>query len=84
VPFLVWYHRFGPLAGSRPLPRVADLFDARAAQLAVVLLVAGTALLAVGAATAAPSLARAGAIGYLAGAVVQAGQMVSISMRRPG
>lgn len=83
VPFLVWYHRFGPLAGSRPLPRVADLFDARAAQLAVVLLAVGSGVLVGAIASGAPAVARVGATCYLAGALVEAVQMLSISMRRP-
>src|SRR5690606_27818222 len=31
LPFLVWNHRYGPLIGKRPLPRVAELFSARTA-----------------------------------------------------
>jgi hypothetical protein len=34
VPFLVWYHRFGPLAGRQPIPQVHDLYSARLAHAA--------------------------------------------------
>src|SRR5690606_16723199 len=45
VPFLVWYHRFGPLAGKQPVPRVSELYSARIATIAGAALVTGTAAL---------------------------------------
>jgi hypothetical protein len=47
VPFLVWYRVYGPQAGRAPVPTLAQLCAPRAEALAVILLAAGTALLAV-------------------------------------
>ncbi len=41
VPFLVWFHRFGPVAGRPGLPRVSELYSAPAAHAAMLLLTAG-------------------------------------------
>ncbi len=83
VPFLVWYHRFGPLAGLRPVPRVADLYSARWAEGAGLLLLAGVAALAVSVGVGAGPVARAAAVLFATGAVVEAVQMLSVSRRRP-
>jgi hypothetical protein len=83
LPFLVWFHRFGPLVGKRPVPRVADLYDARPANVAVGLL--GTGVLGLLAATLAGAVgfARPAAALFAAGATIVALQMFSISRRRP-
>lgn len=83
VPFLVWYHRFGPLAGRVAVPKVADLYSARWASLAGGGLTLGTALLAGGVAFGAVTAVRVGAGLILAGALVEVAQMVGISRRRP-
>lgn len=83
VPFLVWYHRFGPLAGKRPVPKVADLFSARAATAAGALLLVGTLGLAASVAAGSPSLTRAAAATFLAGATVEALQMLRLARRNP-
>src|SRR5690606_23360250 len=38
LPFLIWFHRFGPLVGKQQVPRVIDLYGVRAGNIAVVLL----------------------------------------------
>lgn len=83
VPFLVWYHRFGPLAGKQPVPKVAELFSARAATVAGALLFLGTLGLAGSVATGLPGLARVAAGAFLAGAALEAAQMLALSRRRP-
>lgn len=83
LPFLTWFHRFGPVAGERDVPDVADLFDHRVADTAGALLWGGVALLALGVATAEEGLCRVGALAFGAGAVVQSAQMLRISRRRP-
>lgn len=83
VPFLTRFHRFGPVAGERDVPNVADLFDHRVADAAGALLWGGVALLALGVATAEAGLCRLGALAFGAGAVLQATQMLRISRRRP-
>lgn len=83
VPFLVWYHRFGPLAGKRPLPRVADLYDERGASAAAALLVLG-ALGLVGATLAgSPAAARLATVVFAGGVAILTTQMIRVAQRRP-
>src|SRR5690606_10877663 len=83
LPFLVWYHRFGPLAGKRPVPRVAELYRARTATVAGVLLVNGALGIVVATLLGAGLVARLAAVAYAAGAAVVIGQMAAIARRRP-
>ena len=83
VPFLVWYHRFGPLIGERQVPKVAELFSARVAGVTVVLAVLGTCAMLAGVALESPSVLRGGALAFAAAMVVEAAQMVMIARRRP-
>jgi len=83
VPFLVWLHRFGPVAGRRPVPKVADLYSAPWAKGAGALMAAGT-IAVILAVLAGSSLAvRAGALTLLAGALVEAAQLAGTAHRRP-
>lgn len=82
VPFLVWFHRYGPLVGKRAVPRVADLYDARVANAAAALLAAGALGLIVVALGGPPAAARPAAALFLAGASLVAAQMITISRRR--
>ncbi|HEU5050068.1 MAG TPA: hypothetical protein VFU00_07080 [Gemmatimonadales bacterium] len=83
VPFLVWYHRFGPLAGKRPLPRVSELYAAGPATAAGGLLVAGTLVLALATALGSPLGARGGAVLLALGVAIEAVQMLLLSRRMP-
>ena len=83
VPFLVWYHRFGPLAGKRKVSRVSDLYSARLASAAGALLLLGVLLLLAGVIAAQPALARAGTLILTAGVVVEALQMLALARRTP-
>jgi hypothetical protein len=83
VPFLVWYHRFGPLAGKQPVPRVAELYSARTANIAALLLFAGVLVLTGGVLTGGALIARTGALLLLSGASVEAVQMLMLARRRP-
>ncbi|HRP08901.1 MAG TPA: hypothetical protein PLL69_10480, partial [Gemmatimonadales bacterium] len=83
VPFLVWNQYFGPLAGKQPLPRVAELFSAREAMVAVWLLSGAGLLLLGGVALRAPWVVRSGATLLAGGAVVEARQLLMVSRRRP-
>lgn len=84
LPFLVWFHRFGPLAGRERVPQVADLYDSRLAHLVAVLLGAGALGLVVAVLAGAPGPARAAAAVFAAGAALQAGQLFHVLRRRPG
>jgi hypothetical protein len=83
VPFLVWYHRFGPLAGQRPVPRVSELYSARVASIAGVLLVTGAISLIAAIAAGAPLAARAAALPFACGAVLECAQMFLLWRTRP-
>ena len=74
VPFLVWYHRFGPLAGKRQVPTVSELYSARHATAAGTLLVLGTLTLAAAVALGVPLGARIGALLLVTGTMIEAGQ----------
>lgn len=83
VPFLVWYHRFGSRVGKGRVPRVADLFSARRATLALVLLVGGALGATAGILVGGPALVRAGALALFGGACVEAREMIRIARARP-
>lgn len=83
VPFLVWYHRFGPLAGKRPVPRVSDLYSARTATAASALLVAGVVTLTGAVAFGIPTAVRIGAVVLTVGVLVEGGQMLALARRTP-
>jgi hypothetical protein len=83
VPFLIWYHRFGPLAGKQPVPRVADLFSARRAGVAGALMLVGAAGLTAAVALGASTAARIAALAFAAGAAIEAVQMCALARRRP-
>ncbi|HEX5004825.1 MAG TPA: hypothetical protein VFV65_05880 [Gemmatimonadales bacterium] len=83
VPFLVWYHRFGRLAGKRKVSRVSDLYSARLAGTAGSLLLLGVLLLLAGVIAAQPALARGGATILTAGVALEALQMLALALRTP-
>ena len=83
VPFLVWYHRFGPLAGKRPVPSVSELYSAPAAYATAALLGTGALCLIIAVPHASAPLTRAGAVLLLAGAVTESTQMFMLWRIRP-
>jgi hypothetical protein len=83
VPFLVWYHRFGPLVGLRAVPKVSELFPERVALVDGGLLVAGWLGLVIGAFSGSIPLTRASAIVFAAGAVIEAIVIARVARRRP-
>lgn len=83
VPFLIWYHRFGPLAGRRPVPKVAELYSASWAEIGGLLLTAGVAGLTLCVGLGLGRLARGTALLFAAGATIEAVQMLALSRRRP-
>jgi hypothetical protein len=83
VPFLVWYHRFGPLAGRREVPRVNELYSMRLASIAGVLLVTGAVTMIASVALGAGAIARAGALLLASGAAIESSQMFMLWRTRP-
>lgn len=83
VPFLVWYHRFGPLAGRRPLPRLSELYSARLAGVAGALLFGGAIALVAAVALGSTPFARGAAVVLASGAGIEAFQMLGLSRTKP-
>jgi len=83
VPFLVWYHRFGPLAGKQAVPRVGELYSALGAWAAGATLLLGTAVLSTAVVLGSPAAARGGAVVLATGAAVEALQMSALARRTP-
>lgn len=83
VPFLVWYHRFGPLVGTRKVPKVAELYSSAAATVDGALLVAGWLGLVAAIAAGNEALARVAALTFAAGAVLEAVVIARVARRRP-
>lgn len=83
VPFLVWLHRFGHLAGKTRVPSVAELYSARWSTVAGALVVLGAAALPVSVLAGTPMGARAGALVLCAGLLVEGAQLVGVARARP-
>jgi hypothetical protein len=83
VPFLVWYHRFGPLAGKQPVPKVGELYSTRVANAAGILLFLGATGTTVSVLFGQSTLARSAAVVLMVGALVEAGQMLQLARRQP-
>ncbi len=82
IPFLVWNHRYGPLLGKRKVPKVAELYSARVANLNAALLVLGVAGLAVATFLGSAQLARLAAVVFTGGAWLQAIVIARIAVRK--
>lgn len=83
LPFLVWFHRFGPLAGRERVPTVSELYSARLAGIAAVLLVVGAYGVCLSVALGASFLARPAAGLFAGGALTEALQLAGVARRRP-
>lgn len=83
LPFLVWFHRFGPYVGLRPVPTAGELVPAGPQRALVVLLHAGIALLVAGVLADAPPVRLAGALVFLAAALVFTFNLGVIASRKP-
>ncbi len=83
LPFLVWHHRFGPVAGEREVPMVGELFDRGAAFAAVGLQAAGITGVVAGILVGSARAVRIAAGAFAVGALLQAGQLAGVARRRP-
>lgn len=83
LPFLIWFHRFGPLVGRAEVPRVLDLYSARVAGVVAGLLASGAFGLAGATLIGSPGLTRLAAIAFAAGAAGFATQMFVLVTKRP-
>lgn len=82
VPFIVWYHRFGPLVGKRKVPKVAELYSEAAARVDAALLVSGWLGLAAATYAGSAGGVRAAALVFTAGALLEIFVIARIAQRR--
>lgn len=83
VPFLVWFHRYGPRVAEGPVPRVSELYSGTAATAAGALLGVGVLVLILGIVAGSGGVARAGAVLAAAGAIIETVQMGRLAWKRP-
>jgi hypothetical protein len=83
VPFLVWYHRYGPLVAQQPVPRVGELYSARVAGVAAVLMAVGIGGVVAAVLGGSVEWVRTAAVVATAGVAIEAVQMLGLALRRP-
>jgi hypothetical protein len=83
VPFLVWFHRYGPRVAEGPVPRVSELYSGRAASWAGGLLALGSLGVVLGIAAGSGGAVRAAAVVVAAGAVIETIQMGRLGWKKP-
>lgn len=83
VPFLIWNRHFGPLAGSRELPSVAQLYSQPLANAASALLMIGAVALIFTVASGLETGVRLAGVVFATGVLIEATQMIGIAGRRP-
>lgn len=78
LPFLVWYHRYRQLAGTRPVPVVADIYSEHVARATLVIHSAATTIAIAGALLGQLDILRVGGAVLLAGAILHLGSLLHI------
>lgn len=75
LPFLIWFHRYGPLVGTRKVPKVAELYASMPGNVAAALLPIGVLGLVIATITGSTTVGRLAAGLFACGAIVVATQM---------
>lgn len=83
VPFLVWFHRYGPRVSEGPVPRVSELYSGRAASAAGALLGLGVLALLMAMLAGSGDAARLAAVVAAGGVLVETVQMGRLAWKRP-
>ncbi|HEX6574671.1 MAG TPA: hypothetical protein VF042_06830, partial [Gemmatimonadaceae bacterium] len=83
VPLLAWTTRYGSRMGKEKLPAVTDMYSARVAWLQLGSMFLAVTLLFAGIAAASPHVARCGAVLFLGGVLLFAGQIARIAYGGP-
>ena len=79
VPLLAWTVRYGGQMGKGRVPTVAELYSARLAHVQLLLMASAVVLVAGGIGAGSAVIVRAGALLYLAGVLLFAGQMARVT-----
>jgi hypothetical protein len=80
VPLLAWTVRYRDRMGNGTAPTVADTFSARVAQVQLVVMTLGVAVLATGIGAGSAHVTRCGAVLFLAGVVLFLGQIIRVTL----
>ena len=83
LPFLVWLHRFEPLAGLKKIPLASDLLPEKAQRLSFWAIHAGVPVLALGVAVDLAAVRVAGAGVFAAGVVLAARNLAVVCRSQP-
>lgn len=83
LPFLVWFHRFGPYVGLKKVPTAGELVPRTPQRVLLVILHVAVATLVAGVLAGAPALRLAGAALFAAAALVLTFNLAAIASRRP-
>ena len=83
LPFLLWNHRYAPLVGKRPLPKIAELFNARIANVAGAASTAGMFLLVLGTLAQSRPLVLLATLLFACGVLIEAAQLLKLLQLRP-
>jgi len=83
VPFLVWLHRFAPLAGTARVPAASELLAERPKRVQAALMQSGIVLVAAGILNESAGLRTVGAGLFAASALAVAGNLWAIDRRKP-
>lgn len=79
VPFLAWISRFRSRVGKGAVPTVADLYSAKVARVQLVIMAAAVLSISAGVLAGAGVLVRLGAVGFAAGVVIFAAQVMRVA-----
>jgi hypothetical protein len=83
LPFLLWNHRYAPLVGKRPLPRIAELFDTRVANVAGAASTVGMFLIVGGTLAQSQLIILSATLLFAIGVFIQAAQLLKLLRTRP-
>lgn len=83
LPFLVWLHRFEPLAGLKKIPLASDLLPEKAQRLSFRAIHAGVPVLALGVAVDLAAVRVAGALLFAAGVALAARNLAVVCRSQP-
>lgn len=83
LPFLVWYHHFGPVAGRQPVPKVSELYHKGVADVVGALLPLGVVAISTGVLLGSALTVGLAGVSLLVGVGLAAVQMALVARRRP-
>jgi hypothetical protein len=83
LPFLLWNHRFAPLVGKQPLPKIAELYDGRMASVAGAASAVGMYGIVAGALLQSRTFILCATLLFASGVAIEAVQLLKLLQTRP-